>query len=610
MNEFTHALAERVLVCDGAMGTMLHAEGHSLNASLATLNLSNPALVGTIHESYVTAGVDIIQTNTFGASRHRLAAYGYGDRVRAINLAGARIAAEVRASSNRRIFAAGSVSPVVSLSQRNRIRRQERIDALHEQIEALVEGSVDLFVLETFGYLEELVEAVEVASSASTLPIVAQATFTDDGRTFAGETAQDVAKALSTLPVALIGVNCTMGPSGVFSVLREIADTSSLPLSAQPNAGLPHPAVAERSFHYAVDDDYFSDYACRYVDLGARLVGGCCGTTPDNLRAVVRAVGASERQRKPSAQRSTPIPERTEVRSPSPRRDLAERLSAGEFFVAVEIDPPLGGSSGDALDIVRDLPSHGVDQLFVAGPTSARAHISAMSFALQVQQFTSLRATLTTTTWDRSIVTLQAEMLGVFAVGIGNVLCETGTPPVRGDYPNVDGMWEVDDIALIDLLRRLNDGQDCDGLPLKSATTFTIGARCNPAAEDFDAEVTRTRAKLDAGADFLFTSPVYEPDSLARLAFALSPLKVPLLVSVRPLRSSREAELLRHEVPGVSIPDEALERMAGAGEHATSVGIGLAASLVGVLTPLAAGVVVRLGTDEVSRFSILEQLGR
>jgi homocysteine S-methyltransferase len=511
MGDFTQALAERVLVCDGAMGTMLHAEGHSLNASLAALNLSNPALVGAIHDSYIAAGVDIIQTNTFGASRHRLATYGFGDRVREINLAGARIAAEVRASAGRPVFAAGSVSPVVSFGQRNRIRRQEQIDALREQVEALAEGCVDLLILETFGYLEELIEAVEVASSACALPIVAQATFTDDHRTFGGETPQEVAKALSALPVTLIGANCTLGPSGVFSVLQEMARSSSVPLSAQPNAGLPHASVARRSFHYTIDDDYISGFARRYGDLGAGIVGGCCGTTPDNLRAVVRTVADTPRARpaRPSSSMAGATLQRSAVRPPR-RRELSERLSAGEFFVAVEVDPPLGGLSEDALDAVRDLPSNGVDELFVSGPTTTRAHVSALSFALQVQQHTSLRTTLTATTWDKSIVTLQAEMLGAFALGIGNVLCETGSPPVRGDYPNVDGIWEVDDLTLIDLLGCLNDGRDCDGLPLKTATSFTIGARCNPSAEDFDAEVARTRAKVDAGVAFLITPPLYE----------------------------------------------------------------------------------------------------
>lgn len=609
MSDFLAALATGVLVCDGAIGTMLHTEGHSLNAPLSALNLTNPALVGAVHESYVSAGVDIIQTNSFGASRHRLAAYGYGDKVREINLAAARLAVEARSSSARPLFVAGSISPTVTVSQRNRIRQGERLGALREQIEALVEGGVDLLMLETFGSLQELIEAVETATMIGNVPIVAQATFADDQQTFAGETPQEVAKALSGLPVAVIGANCTLGPSGLFSVIEAMAASSSLPLSAQPNAGLTDPATAEPGVLYRLDSDYFCAYAKRYVELGAVIVGGCCGTTPKHLRGLVRAVAGAalhgpERMVPPTV---TGGVSRRSAGPPPRHRDLAERLSAGELVIGVEAAPTLGGISDDALDIVRDLPSRSVDQLFISASTSTRAQVSALGFALHVQQHLGVRATLTATTWDKSIMTLQADMLGAFALGIGNVVCETGAPPVRGDYPHVDGIWEVDDLALLDLLTRLNAGRDWDGLPLRAATSFTIGARCNPGAVDLDAEIGRARVKLDAGAQFLITRPLYEAASITRWNQALARDDVPLLVAVHPLGSYAEAELLRHEVSDLSIPDAVLDRMRRAGARAAETGAELAGELISLVAPMVAGIVITAGDDRDSLLALVEQ---
>src|SRR5437879_4171561 len=288
MTDLTGALGQRILVCDGAMGTMLHAAGISLDRALPELNLSNPRLVRAVHDSYVAAGADVIQTNTFGASSLRLAVHGYADLTRDINLAGVRVALEAKAASGRQVFVAGSVSPAATLRQRGRVSADDRTQALREQVEALVEGGVDLLIFETYGYLHEMVEAVEVARRLSDLPIVAQMTFADDGRTFGGDGPREVASALDELPVTVIGTNCTLGPQGLLAVLRQLSRHTRLPLSAQPNAGVPR-MVGGRHFRYTVDADYFARYARRYVEAGAALVGGCCGTTPDHIRAVAGA---------------------------------------------------------------------------------------------------------------------------------------------------------------------------------------------------------------------------------------------------------------------------------------------------------------------------------
>jgi homocysteine S-methyltransferase len=290
----------------------------------------------------------------------------------------------------------------------------------------------------------------------------------------------------------------------------------------------------------------------------------------------------------------TGIAGKTIVRaSPSPRRrELSERLEAGELVVGVQVEPALGGISDGALDMVRDLPSHGVDQLFINAATSTRAQVSALSYALHVQQQADIRAALTVTTWDKSVMALQADMLGAFALGIGTVVCETGGPPVRGDYPNVDGVWELDDLDLLELLSRLNSGRDWDGMPLQTATSLTIGARCNPAAAELETEVAQVRAKIVAGAQFVVTRPMYEPESITTLLSKLGPVAVPMLVTVRPLRSLAEAELLRHEVPDTLMPEKALNRMRRAGRRAAEVGVELAKEMVAQVASVAAGVVI------------------
>ncbi|HEY2690454.1 MAG TPA: homocysteine S-methyltransferase family protein, partial [Streptosporangiaceae bacterium] len=365
------ALRQRVLICDGAMGTMLHAAGNSLDRALPELNLSNPGLVSTIHESYLGAGADMILTNTFGASKLRLAAQGYGDLVREINLAGARLARQAQESAGRPVFVAGSVSPAVIASQRRRFTPQQRAAALREQIEALTAGGVDVLVLETFGYLEELIEAVTVAGEASGLPVIAQATFAVDERTLGGESPREVARALSSLPVTAIGTNCTLGPHGALAVVRAMVPHTTLPVSAQPNAGLPR-RVAGRRFEYNVDGAYFARFARRLAEAGAALVGGCCGTTPTQIQAAAAEIaGTVPRPPRAAAAEAQPSPK---VTLTGPDAGLAERLADG-FLVAAGIAPPLGGGADEAADHAVALAERGIEVFFIASRQSPRAQL-------------------------------------------------------------------------------------------------------------------------------------------------------------------------------------------------------------------------------------------
>jgi methionine synthase I (cobalamin-dependent)/5,10-methylenetetrahydrofolate reductase len=592
MTGFVTALREGVLMCDGAMGTMLHAAGNSLDRALPELNLSNAELVSTVHESYLSAGVDVIQTNTFGASALRLAEHGSAGPVREINLAGVRIAREAQAKAGRQVFVAGSVSPAVTARQRPLISPVQRVAAIREQVSALAEGCVDVLILETFGYLDELAEAVTAAAELTGAPIIAQATFTPDGRTLGGETPREVAITLSRLPVVALGTNCTLGPQHTLTVVTELIRHTSLPVSAQPNAGLPRRAAGRR-FEYPIDGGYFARYARRYADAGASLIGGCCGTTPTHLKAAVTAVAAHRPGRAAASVTAVAEPPAT---APAEPGGLAERLAAGRFVVAAEIVAPADGASDQAADAVVALRERGLDTFLVSPPQTARAHLSPLNLALQLRQRLGADAVATMTTWDKTIMALQADLLGAHALGMRTVVCATGNPPLRGDYPNVDGIWEVDSVGLAGLLNGLNQGRDSNGLALATKTSFHIGARFNPGAQDAAAEVARTRAKLRAGAQFLITRPVYELDTFRRMTAELD-AGVPVLLALAPLSGFDEADFLAHEVPGVTIPEQTLRALERAGGSAAAVGLDLAAGLAARAAALAQGVVLRFGGD-------------
>ena len=591
---FTDALGQRLIVCDGAMGTMLHAAGCALDRALPEVNLSDPKLVAAIHESYVSAGADIIQTNTFGANRLWLAGHGYPDQVEEINRAAVAIAREMSGRSGRGVFVAGSVSPAVTARQRRQIGAAERQDVIAEQIRSLAAAGVDLIILETFGYLDELAEAVTVASGVCDLPIVAQATFADDGRTLGGETPHEVATVLGELPIVMLGTNCTIGPQRMLAVVESLVRYSTLPVSAQPNAGQPR-KVGHRRFEFSIDATYFARYLRRFAEAGAAMVGGCCGTTPTHIEAAAANVSdlpvpgprASTRPRPPRTARAAPLGARAGGASTG-TGILAARLAARDFAVAAEIPAPDGGAV--PAGTVTALRGQGLDLFTVTSPENPRAHRDSLGLAVQLQAQGGVETIVTMTTWDKTIMTLQADLLGAHALGIRSVICETGSPPVLGDYPAVDGIWEVDSLGLVALLAGLNAGRDLDGLPLTTKTSFCIGSRVNPGAPDAGAELERVRAEVAAGAHFLVTRPLYELDSLRRMTFP-----VPVLACITPLRSFEEADYLAHEVPDVSVPAATLRAMESAGPAAArAAGLRLAADLLAEARPLVDGVVLTM----------------
>jgi methionine synthase I (cobalamin-dependent)/5,10-methylenetetrahydrofolate reductase len=613
---------ERVLVCDGAMGTMLHAAGAALDRSLPELNLSDPDLVATIHDSYLSAGADIIQANTFGANRLWLGDHGFPDKVDEINRAGVRLARAACAQAGRPTLVAGSVSPAVTALQRRRVGSAERVEVLREQVLALITEGVDLLILETFGYLDELVEAVSVAASLTDVPLIAQATFADDARTLGGETPREVASVLSALPVAALGTNCTVGPQRMLAVAEDLVRYSSVPVSAQPNAGQPR-RVGARTFEFSIDGGYFARYLGRFAAAGVTIVGGCCGTTPTHIRAAAEAVRTAELHASSSSAggagfaglgtgssgggvsaSSAGLTVSTgatdaDAGSVTGAGVLAELLAAGSFVVAASITTPAGGWAGEAEEAAAVFQSRGIGLVAVQPRENARTHMDSLNMALQLQQRVGVETLPTVTSWDKSIMSLQADLLGAHALGIRSVVATTGSPSVFGDYPAVDGTWEVDSLGLAGLLAGLNAGRDSNGLALTSRTSFCIGARVNPGARDPEAEIARAHAKIRAGAQFLVSRPVYEPDSLRALVSALEGTGVPLLLSMTPLRSFEEADYLAHEVPGVTIPASVLDSLEKAGRGAArSVGIALATDLLAQVRPLVRGVILTAPDDD------------
>jgi homocysteine S-methyltransferase len=594
------------------MGTMLHAAGAALDRSLPELNLSDPGLVATIHDSYLTAGADIIQANTFGANRLWLADHGFPDKVAEINRAGVRLARSAAERSGRSVLVAGSVSPAVTAPQRRRVGAAERMEVLREQILALVaDDAADLLILETFGYLDELVEAVSVAASVTSLPLIAQATFADDAHTLGGETPREVAAVLSALPVAVIGTNCTIGPQRMLVVAEDLVRYSAVPVSAQPNAGQPR-RTGPRSFEFAIDGGYFSRYLARFADAGVTVVGGCCGTTPTHIRAAAQELRpAAHRASAAGTASGSSMAARTRAAEPAPSApqpagasgepggSLAEHLATRRFVVAAALTPPAGGWAGDTERAAAEVADRGIGLVLVEPRESARTHMDSLNMALQLQQRVGVETIATVTTWDKTIMSLQADLLGAHALGIRSVVCTTGSPPVFGDYPAVDGTWEVDSVGLTGLLAGLNAGRDSNGLALTSRMAFCIGARVNPGARDQEAELARAHAKIRAGAQYLVSRPVHELDSLTRVVEALEGTGVPLLLSVAPLTSFEEADYLAHEVPGVTIGEATLEAMERAGRSGgRAVGLELAASLLAKARPLVSGVILTAPGDD------------
>src|SRR5437763_660633 len=558
---FLERLRRGPLLGDGAMGTPLPARGVSSQRSFDALNLTGPKIVEEIHRAYISAGAELIETNTFGANRIKLARHGLDGRVRDINVRAVKLAREAREIAGEPVFLAGSVGPIgQQLEPIGRISIARATAAFEEQIAALLEGGADLLVLETFTNLPELLAAVGAAKKTTDLPIVAQMTFAEDGLTLSAEEPSQVVQALERAGVDVIGVNCGVGPQVALQVLESMRQQTRLPLSGQPNAGLP--ARVEGRFFYFATPEYFATFARQAADLGVAYIGGCCGTTPAHIAAMRGAlgpVGSATRIQRPTPSSAIAIDlNPAEQLPPTP---FAQRLAARSFVVSVEIDPPRGLNPAKCVAGAELIKDAGADAVNIGDSPMARVRMSALSLALMIQQQVGIDTLIHFTSRDKNLMALQAELIGAHALGIRNIIALTGDPPRIGDYPSATGVWAVDSIGLIKILKRLNEGYDWLGTSIGKPANFTIACAVNPSADDLDHEIDRFRLKIKAGADVAMSQPLYDLETLEQFFLKTGPLPIRFLLGVLPLQSSRHAEFMHNEVPGIVVPVELRERM-------------------------------------------------
>jgi homocysteine S-methyltransferase len=595
---FLEALEQRVLLADGAMGTLLHSRGVAQHACLEALVLDNADIVRRVHEDYIAAGADIIETNTFGANRFRLARHGLESRVRDINFKAARLARDAREIHGHAVFVAGAIGPTGRmLATAGDVRPGEVRAAIREQAEALLEGGVDLLILETFPDIAELREAILAIKSCCDLPVVAQLTFQRDGRTYAGEPPDEVANIASALGADVAGVNCSLGPQSALEVIDQMAANTAIRLSAMPNAGLPK--FMDGRLVYPATPDYYAEYAKKLVLAGANIVGGCCGTTPEHTSAM-REMLAGEwntRGRAPSPSRAA-TPSVVTVSAPhrpdepgdeDTPRTMRDKLAAGEFVVSIELDPPRGLNPRKAIEGAAHLKALGADCINIGDSPMARVRMSAIALAVLIEQRVGIETIIHFTSRDRNLMAIQSDLLGAHALGIRNVIALTGDPPSGGDYARATGVWDVDSIGFIRILKMLNGGSDWAGNSIGKGTDFFVACAANPTADNVDLEIDRVRRKIEAGADALMTQQIYSAEILESFLKRLGPIEIPLLVGIMPLQSHRHTEFIHNELAGVFVPEDVRERMRLAGENGVAEGIAQARELLAACRPLVQG---------------------
>jgi methionine synthase / methylenetetrahydrofolate reductase(NADPH) len=593
---FLEAIEQRVLVCDGAMGTMLYGKGIFINRSFESLNLTQPDLVRDVHQQYLRAGAEVIESNTFGANRVKLRAFGLGDKVREINLQGARIARE---AVGDRGYVAGAIGPLgVRIEPWGKIGVDEAAQYFQEQAEALLEAGVDLFVLETFRDLNEIGAALAAVRSVSNGPIVAQMTTEEDGNSLDGTPAEQFAPELVARGANVVGVNCSVGPAPMLETIERIAQVSDTWLAAQPNAGKPRD-IEGRNI-YLCSPEYMASYARRFIAHGVRLVGGCCGTTPEHIRQIALAVKrlapavSREVSAVPSPATAAATPD-ARLAVPRERKSwLAHALSRGRFVRGVELMPPKGHGPEEAIEEARRLRIRGVDVVTIPDGPRAGGRMSALSMAVLVHQHAGLETVLQYSCRDRNLLGIQSDLLGAHAMGLRNLLGITGDVRTLGDIPDATAVFDVDSIGLTNVVTRLNQGLDIGGQSIGPPTAFHTGVMVNPGAQDLDQELRRFAFKVEAGAEFAITRPVFDVAAFELFTKRIEPFRIPIVVGLWPFESVLNAEFMANEVPGVTVPATLLDRMRRRpdGDGAIAEGLAIARELARALSPLSQGILV------------------
>ena len=581
IQDFNERLKDSILVADGAMGSMLYESVGAVRC-FDELNTLEPEAVFRVHQAYIEAGAQMIETNTFGANRFKLAPLGLGDEVQRLNSRGVKIAREARESAAREVLIAGSIGPLGIGVQARHPEPEQILAVFREQALALEERGVDLFILETFSYIEDVLLAIEAIRSFSSLPIIAQLTYSEEGTTYGDISPLLAASMLKNKDIQAIGANCTLGPQALLPILQELTRAGAAPVSGMPNAGFPK-REGDRIVYPKSSPAYFAEFAREAALFGVRVLGGCCGTTPEHIRAMAEAVKSLRPAR---AQSGAPVVARAPEVAPTlerePESKFWKKLQRKEFTVCVEIDPP----KGIALDRVFEqvdkvMSSKKVDAIDINSGAMARVGMDALIVAGALEA-RGVETVPHLTTRDQNIIGLQAMLLGAWTVGgVRNILAITGDPPSVGDYPETSGVYEVDSVGLTKILHRLNQGTDWAGKTLGGQTNFTIGVALNPVADDLEGEIARFHAKVEAGAHFAMTQPLFDPAHWCAFLKRLGGKPaIPVLIGVWPLNSHKQAMRLNNEVPGIVIPEALLKSLEAAGASARERGFEVASEML------------------------------
>jgi homocysteine S-methyltransferase len=598
MATFTDIFANRPVLADGAMGTVLYARGVFINRCYDELNLSDPNLILSIHEEYLQAGAEIVETNTFGANRFRLSRHGLGGKVAEINAAGVKLARQavshLREKQAGEAWVGGSIGPLgVRLEPLGKTGLDEAREAFAEQIKALADAGVDLLIIETMPALNEAREALLAAKeTAPHLPVLAMVTVDDESNCLDGSTPQHAAALLTEWGANAIGVNCSTGPTTVLTALEAMRTATDLPLAAMPNAGMPR-AVEGRNI-YLCSPEYMASFARKAIAAGAQIVGGCCGTTPNHTRAMrsaMRAIDAQARVKDGTAA--------VEIESETPPAPLGKRsrigslVEQGQFITLVEIVPPRGINCAKEIEGARLLAQLGVHAINVPDSPRASARMSAQSLCIQIQQHTGIETVLHYTCRDRNVLSIQSDLLGASSIGLHNILCLTGDPPKLGNYPDATAVFDVDAIGLVNIVRRLNHGLDIGSNSIGASTNFTIAVAANPGVPDIEHELRRFAYKVEAGAEYAITQPVFDLRLLEEFLRRIESFRIPVIAGIWPLTSLRNAEFMKNDLR-VSMPEEIMTRMGKVKtpEAARQEGIAIAQEMLEAVRPLVQGVQV------------------
>jgi homocysteine S-methyltransferase len=593
--KLSQLLSKQVVIADGAMGTMLYQSGVYINTCFDELNLSNPKLVTKIHKQYVEAGSDFIETNTFGANEVKLAKYGLAEQVEKINKAGVELAKKVAGNA----LVAGAIGPLArDIALYNQLSKQQAIAAYKKQAKALADAGADFLILETFSNTDELLLAIEAVGSVTDLEIVAQMTTTELNETPYGEKIDHAISRISAQKgVTAVGLNCSVGPSAMLNALEIIHAVTDKPISVQPNAGLPR--QVEDRLLYMSTPEYMAEFAKRFYEKGARIIGGCCGTTPDHIREMVRAVRAIDKASTSKTRLGVITiekPKTTEVRETplAEKSKFGEKLSKGQKVTTIEITPPKGLDIDPILEKAKLCADMGIDAINIPDGPRASSRLSPMVTAVKIQQAANIESILHFCCRDRNLIGMQSDILGAYAIGLRNMLVITGDPPKMGDYPQATGVFDMDSITLTGVIRNLNRGIDLGGNQFSPPTSLAIGVGANPVATDIKREIDKYHQKVLAGAEFAITQPVFDADTLFRFLDSTKQSKIPVIAGIWPFTSFKNAEFMANEVPGVVVPVKLLERMSAAKtqQQGKTIGVEIARELIEEIKDRVAGFAV------------------